>query len=938
MSSSFSRPQTRRVNALFDPGQPGRAQGMDRVAITRTSDGRFRDYGSAEIAGANAERGFTEVANFINNAVEAGAPVYKAYLQNEIDKELGEVASTPEAFDSYLKGDEESRAWISRFRPQTQYYVNQQAAQAGAVGYKQRLAGLAIANPVRRQAGSSEEELLIARSADREKAIDESGLRNLPPEFLGQVSPELLATDRALEARMSTLRDRDAKEAQDSGIAAGLGSELYTAQTLDFNANERLFESEEARAKGTQDYKASKTQYWQARVQELEKTRTSVESGELIWRAIDETSAAAFGAGSNKDMQAGLEVLDQGWYLVNNNDIKTSNGQVLGQVVITQDGKTLRQVVAERRRQLQPLADKAEVDAAVASVAPRFKELMKVSPSTAIKYLFDNLRNAQGEIGDLSLLSDVFRTVGPLLAQGRLPSNEQLLQQAEFEVRLRSADSKAETLGILDEAFKSGLTPAQIAELSGLSNNRNNETDRLANAERKTKEDIDYYSTTLATDSGVSKEETVVELRRRAEEKQAAKVQEFVAENNGTPPDTDKYQEFYGESLKEAFVEMGEARSPTGEKPQTKNEFLAEELNSVEQNMSSLIEEGKGYKSVDIFSDRLRGLAVSSGYRDDYNGVQRFLVKSLNNAKDSKGQAEFPNAQDQWFKLTQRVQKGVNEQGKPNQVFPRRDPEGTQFIPGSKGIPTRKSSTKTDDKQAANPVEFVGQALAAIVGGRPAQAGTLEGKPGVENPDALDQLAAVVSGRQDVSLRTPSLPQTAPDTPAEVVPAQISTDTHPFFLAIGIAEGTRTPDGGYTQAYYGHSDPGNGVRNVGTVSSQQYGNPDVADRVWAGRLSALATRMTPVLFQMGVKPGTVAFNRLMFNRLDLEVQSPAAAADLFRNLTGDYSIEGIAKARADSFINPATGQLEAGGFGGSYNRLFTDQRSRAGAYDYKARF
>ena len=69
-----------------------------------------------------------------------------------------------------------------------------------------------------------------------------------------------------------------------------------------------------------------------------------------------------------------------------------------------------------------------------------------------------------------------------------------------------------------------------------------------------------------------------------------------------------------------------------------------------------------------------------------------------------------------------------------------------------------------------------------------------------------------------------------------------------------------------------------------------------------------------------------------------EVQSPAAAADLFRNLTGDYSIEGIAKARADSFINPATGQLEAGGFGGSYNRLFTDQRSRAGTYDYKRRF
>ena len=207
-----------------------------------------------------------------------------------------------------------------------------------------------------------------------------------------------------------------------------------------------------------------------------------------------------------------------------------------------------------------------------------------------------------------------------------------------------------------------------------------------------------------------------------------------------------------------------------------------------------------------------------------------------------------------------------------------------------------------------------------------------------ENSDAIDQLAAVVAGKQDLSLRTPSLPQTPVDTPAEIVPAQISTDTHPFFLAIGINEGTRTANGSYTKDYYGHIDPGNGRRNVGTVSSQQYDNPDVADRAWAGRLSSLATQMTPVLYQMGLKPGTVGFNRVMFNRLDLEVQSPQAAADLFRNLQGDYSIEGIAKARADSFIDPVTGQLKAGGFDNSYNRLFTDQRSRAGAYDYKARF
>jgi len=52
---------------------------------------------------------------------------------------------------------------------------------------------------------------------------------------------------------------------------------------------------------------------------------------------------------------------------------------------------------------------------------------------------------------------------------------------------------------------------------------------------------------------------------------------------------------------------------------------------------------------------------------------------------------------------------------------------------------------------------------------------------------------------------------------------------------------------------------------------------------------------------------------------------------------GGVTVEAIAKARADSYFNPATGRLDAGGFGNSYSRLLADQRSRAGAFDYKRR-
>ena len=46
-----------------------------------------------------------------------------------------------------------------------------------------------------------------------------------------------------------------------------------------------------------------------------------------------------------------------------------------------------------------------------------------------------------------------------------------------------------------------------------------------------------------------------------------------------------------------------------------------------------------------------------------------------------------------------------------------------------------------------------------------------------------------------------------------------------------------------------------------------------------------------------------------------------------------WTVEAIAKARADSYINPNR-TIGCPGFGNNYQRLFQDQRSRAGVYDY----
>jgi hypothetical protein len=272
----------------------------------------------------------------------------------------------------------------------------------------------------------------------------------------------------------------------------------------------------------------------------------------------------------------------------------------------------------------------------------------------------------------------------------------------------------------------------------------------------------------------------------------------------------------------------------------------------------------------------------------------------------------------------------------------------TERIPEQEKGDNEKTSDTTSQKEDTPDEGFkkvLMQGLGALgnVVTAPAQAGTLEGKPGILNANNTPEFAKVMSRQLPLSIKTQALPQVSAATPVRRASIAIADRNHPFFLAIGIAEGTRTPSGSNTKAYYGHTDTGDGNRNVGTVSGgRSGGTPEQVDRQWMGVLTSVSTAMTPVLQRLGIPPSSQGWNRVMFNILDLRVQAPAAVQTFISKLPQvmkqGLTIEAIAKARADSFFNPRTGGLEAGGFGNNYSRLFADQRSRAGVYDYKRRF
>lgn len=148
-------------------------------------------------------------------------------------------------------------------------------------------------------------------------------------------------------------------------------------------------------------------------------------------------------------------------------------------------------------------------------------------------------------------------------------------------------------------------------------------------------------------------------------------------------------------------------------------------------------------------------------------------------------------------------------------------------------------------------------------------------------------------------------------------------------IRVGVSEGNRLKNGGYTKHYYGHTDPGNSKRNVGSFSYQGAAiTPEAADQLWGRRLLNVTPKFNEALKGFKLTPEREA--ELYWNYVDLYTQSPAAATargGYLDIITANPHID-IVEARVASYYNPDTGKLEAAGFGNNVRRLQADQRRR----------
>jgi len=175
--------------------------------------------------------------------------------------------------------------------------------------------------------------------------------------------------------------------------------------------------------------------------------------------------------------------------------------------------------------------------------------------------------------------------------------------------------------------------------------------------------------------------------------------------------------------------------------------------------------------------------------------------------------------------------------------------------------------------------------------------------------EAIQQASVSVAGHHDdrLDLQHFADPILGPNAPAAIV--------------IGSAEGTRRPDGGFTTAYGGHTDPGNAAHNRGSFSYQHAASSAAdADRRQLQALREQLPAYEAAARRAGLDPANA---RLASAYLDLFNQSPSASdrfLDQLGSLRGQpLDVAHLTQLRVNSFVDVSTGgrfELPNGGLAG----------------------
>jgi hypothetical protein len=950
----YSRPSTSTVNALQRVSIPNAPSIIGDSRITRSADGRLLDFRNPSQLLRNAEARTAEVTNFISGITKVAKPLVNDALLKQANTQVGELLATQDPVQLIRSSDPEQRSMVRALSPQARDILQDKAAGASSRMYLEIYqAERTKRSAILQSPTATPEEKVKAETEAKGIALERSGLAAVEPSYLVKYSDGVMQG----EAQLKGLDYKATYKAQDENEKAqyrgGLRSDILDLRGQRMAVVSRQGDvgawaaavkraMEEGIVNDSTRYTpAEQAQLWGESIQEeLVRLTASDQWDEAITTVETLRGLAAAGIKT----PAGIDFFDQK----------------------LQSGVSLRYLLESRADELEKGYRQFQQRQVLEDNRDTIRQALQGDPNAEVGF--------QQALQNPGLTAEQMLTLGQTITQatsiGSRPTQQQQLTEAELRYRIAQGGFDPDRMWA--EVKQAGLKPSQVLGLAGQITSGSDDSTRLvAGARQYLSQETIAAGAYIAEVNGTTDAETTQTITRDLQNAASRATEERIAalQANGEQVTVDQARDLFRNEL-EAIrnTRLKEAKAGASAYKDTPDRRVAQELVEFQQNVQGT----NGKVEVASFPK-----AVREGFQAAFPGramtvpaLEKYLMNRMNQIKTPDGKPVYANPQKTLQDIIKPIQKRNSPLGSPNPDNTYGQLTNTERLLGVEGAralnwllnkargqseqstSARPQSVRNADqakpqRQAnAQPNIFqsaMSLALRSIgnVVTPPAAAGTLDSQPETINQEAIDILNKVWTKREPLSVQTPPLPQLSATAATQLAPIAISNDTHPLFVAIGIAEGTRTANGGYTKAYYGHRDPGNGVWNVGTVSGQQGGSPRSSDQRWMAKLTRQASSVAPLLQRMGVRPGTQGWNRLMFNVLDLAVQAPAAVPDFVRKLPAvlrqGATVEAIAKARADSFYNPRTGRLEAAGFGNSYSRLFADQRSRAGVWDYRRR-
>ena len=956
---TYSRPNIRQTDATPRVGRPDRARILGGTPqITGDTSARVIDRSDPDLAGRNAGQEFSEISAFLNDIIEPAVSIAEKLDVERANKQVGQLISdNPNLAELYANSPEEARAKIRSLSSRAQDLALQRVAENATYKYgagynAAALSSKILSDPAREDEYAAEEARL--KSEWREK----SGLSNLPPEYVLQQATVQAQVDYETAAQLDKARNKT--KAQRLSATA---SENYGKIWSDFGG---WFESLDSNKVATPQ---EKLDIEKKAIDQLNTTitinlRKALNAGDATPESFlaEQISGAqqqiymALVEGDTDRAQGLLDVVStasRGYIPINQSiDGKVKDATNLWSLPVkgaNGNSVSIESWIRQQDQLIERYEDKGSLDKLKGMLGPALQELQAAQTqeerALAESKIKTILQQLPGEdfIEGLAIVTPAVSAIERETEDQKLAFID-LVNTDEFKgyspekkaAEIKRAIENGNISGQRGLAYldrirgnQTGLTVAQDTAEQARAANQAQGTDQ-ALLDRATAITVEYENATNSnTDNAESNIKT---LQGRAEARTAEVIAERQAQGESIQPGSDEARKIYSRELAAVVGEYEKERRDALKNYVDPAETSRKQLNEFIQAQVA------GKSRLESFPESIKEEFKRNrpGESPTETNLLNYLISKLSGQQDADGKFIFGKdeaaVRNKLGTLLDQANKAKRDAEQPRGFYPNNS-DSSDDSGGYEG-PTRPSDRRREKSEGEKADGVGGPSLpdyADIVFdsfGKIAGVVATPDQPAglIENQEQIETMERMWDGREPPSLQTPPLPQVSAQAEVQPIPMAITTPDHPFFVAIGIAEGTRSADGAYTE-------PGRGTIGEGQSSQQM-------DKNWMGLLTQMQTQFSPVFRRMGIEPDTQGYNRLMFNLLDLKVQSSPQVNAFLRQLpemvSAGLTIESIAKARADAFFDQS-GRLEAPRFNNNYQTLYSDQRSRAGVWDYRRR-